>query len=516
MLMVENNHFYMKSGEQFKSRIASGGAVAIQWFSAFDKLKNANRDSYSLGIVESIHRFYRQNRIFTIVGLTLLFLIFLVLILAASADKNAPVNNLRSVSQADNHNISGSTGNNDIVFTPQDKYTKIKYNLEIIALSIVQSENWNKQHIVDFAYSWNELNQRQQGELKKTVWFQLLENDLVNIVGGQHTASGYSNDRAKLLTILSDKLNIQMPTAIRAVALSDSSADAAGGSSSDKDVTMAQNSMSESEAGDQSETKIKTSNVVHNEEVARLENELFKQKAAAEGLLSQKKLEPQLNLSAVAKPQDTEIAAAEVAQETKTTLASAGQAELLPLPQQSTNPSPVVADQPRPTIHKVIRTPPPPGAQELSASVAPISVPTASAGKNNPSSSNNGESNDAAFSDAELTKLTSQLVNSYEKGNIDTFASLFASNAVSNDEANLKTIRQDYENLFATTSDRRMIIGDIKWDFSSNTATGNASMEVAVKPSGAAKAQKYTGKVQIVVEKKPDGVQITKLFHQLK
>jgi len=179
-----------------------------------------------------------------------------------------------------------------------------------------------------------------------------------------------------------------------------------------------------------------------------------------------------------------------------------------PASPQGSSEAGAAADQKRNNLHRIIRTPPT-DAQDLNVVVASNNA-AASASKQNPASSAK------AISNADLNKLTAQLVNSYEKGNIDSFTSLFSPNAVSNDEADLKTITKDYADLFATTSDRRMIIGDIKWNFANNTASGSGSMEVAVKPSGANKAQKYTGKIQIVVERQANGVQITRLFHELK
>jgi len=523
---MENNRFYAKSGGQFKSRITSGGVVAAQWFTGFEKLKSANGDKFSQSVLTPVLQFYRQNQIFTIAGSSLLFLILLVLILAASAGNNAVISPPSHVSQHDNRHDSKSQNNNDIIFSPQDNYTKIKYNLEIIALSIVQSDNWNKQHIVDFAYSWNELDHQQKAKVKQTVWFQLLENALVNIVSTERTDSGgYKNDRTRLLAILSDKLNIAIPNVIQTVASNSAASTASGHDSSDsnsenrsgnksgnesknneptleeQDVAVAKNPVTQIVEQPASDNAANAISAAHDEQLAKLEKELFKQKAAQPNPAPQESTVPQ--------PTNSEMAAAEVNPMSAPVLAASGQPELLPLPQEADDMNNAVVDQPRPSLHKVIRTPPPADAVAIDE-FAKNNNPTAVSG-NQITTSKSGP-----ISDADLSKITSQLISSYEKGNIDSFASLFAPNAVSNDEADLKTIKKDYADLFAATSDRRMIIGGIKWNFSNNTATGDGQMEVAVKPNGANKTQKYTGKIQIVVEKQSDGVQITRLFHALK
>jgi hypothetical protein len=169
-------------------------------------------------------------------------------------------------------------------------------------------------------------------------------------------------------------------------------------------------------------------------------------------------------------------------------------------------------------VNKVIRTPLPVAAQTTSPAGGRTKVanaPPSSARQSAPQATNKTASNRRTISETELQKITSEFVDSYEAGNIITFASLFAKKAVSNDEADLNTIKKEYANLFATTSDRRMIIGNLKWDLSKRTATGEGSLEVAVKSASAEKAQTYSGKIQIVVEKQGDGVQITELYHAL-
>lgn len=474
----------------------------MQWVSSLETLKTLKEERFSQGVIAATLNFYRQNQLFSIAGLFLLSLILLVLIMAASAGKSQPRQPQRHGDISFQERAQQS--NNDVIFTPQDAYAKIKYNLEIIALSIVQGDDWNKQHIVDFAYSWNELSGRQKAQVKQTVWFQLLENALVNIVGTEE-ASGFENDRTKLLTILSDKLDIKIPTAAVSVASSRSSAAEKPVQPAPQAAVVAANSAEDSvaKAGSQRDTAGQKEALAKLEK-EKLEKELFQQPAPQTAKQStMPPAEPSPALSSAqgvnSAAQNTEVAAAEVSPTVR-----AAQ----PASPQGSSEAGAAADQKRNNLHRIIRTPPT-DAQDLNVVVASNNA-AASASKQNPASSAK------AISNADLNKLTAQLVNSYEKGNIDSFTSLFSPNAVSNDEADLKTITKDYADLFATTSDRRMIIGDIKWNFANNTASGSGSMEVAVKPSGANKAQKYTGKIQIVVERQANGVQITRLFHELK
>lgn len=120
------------------------------------------------------------------------------------------------------------------------------------------------------------------------------------------------------------------------------------------------------------------------------------------------------------------------------------------------------------------------------------------------------------LSETELNRLANQFIQSYETGDIQNFASLFAKNAVSNDETNLKAIKEEYASLFQTTSDRRMIIDNLNWSLNKNRAVGKGELEVAVKPNGENQAQTYLGSIEFVIEKQNEAMQITKMYHKLK
>ena len=373
------------------------------------------------------------------------------------------------------------------------------------ALNIVRGDDWNKQHIVDFAYSWDELNATQKSEMKKTVWFQLLENALINLVTADSGRADHKNSRTKLLAILSDKLNIDLPEVKQSVASNTSPTalsreDDASINSRQETESQETQSVETSVAQDSTESATVPSVEAANntssnqtEVLAQLDQDLSRQTADKQNSLSQDAIKSQPNSAALVKSEAAFPQSAKSESVPARSNQESGKQDIASFTQLV-----------RQNTHKVIRTPPSADAQELDTRLA----------KNNNSARTGTKGR--PISDSELKKLTTELVNSYEKGNISSFTSLFAANAVSNDEADLNTIKQDYANLFSTTSDRRMIIGDIKWNFSNNTAVGDGQMEVAVKANGANRSQKYTGKIQIVVEKQPDGVQITKLLHVLK
>lgn len=114
---------------------------------------------------------------------------------------------------------------------------------------------------------------------------------------------------------------------------------------------------------------------------------------------------------------------------------------------------------------------------------------------------------------SELKDLTTQLVTAYETGDIEQFISLFSENAKTNDRSNLTGIKQDYVELFKTTSDRQMLIQNLRWSSESNSVKGIGNLEVTLLSDNGSAVYSMNGKIQIVAQKSNNGVLITHMYH---
>ena len=114
---------------------------------------------------------------------------------------------------------------------------------------------------------------------------------------------------------------------------------------------------------------------------------------------------------------------------------------------------------------------------------------------------------------SELQDLTTQLVTAYETGDIEQFVSLFSENAKTNDRDNLSGIKQDYVELFNSTSDRQMFIQDLRWSGESNSVKGTGDLEVTILSDSGNTVYSMNGKIQIVAQKSNDRVHITHMYH---
>ncbi|WP_455218926.1 hypothetical protein [Kaarinaea lacus] len=114
---------------------------------------------------------------------------------------------------------------------------------------------------------------------------------------------------------------------------------------------------------------------------------------------------------------------------------------------------------------------------------------------------------------SELQDLTTQLVTAYETGDIEQFISLFSENAKTNDRDNLSGIKQDYIELFNSTSDRQMFIQDLRWSGESNSVKGTGDLEVTILSNSGNTVYSMNGKIQIVAQKTNNRVHITHMYH---
>ncbi len=475
--MLINHTFQIKSN----GFSVNPSSVRRQAATAFNHLKTGIHKSLSSGFLHSVVALYKQSPLLVgaVGGFSIVFFIIVVIIFSL-AGGNSGHNN--ALIQAD-----------ESLFGGQYSHAKIKYKLNVIALSLIEDDHWNKQSIADFTYGWNTLDANEKDKMKQTVWFQLLENTLMNKL------SADSDDKyTKLLADLSAQLDLHSPREKNRSAMVNAETVKA---EADKDETvaveapqaqalktqLAQTQVTKAESQSPSASQIREAEATVDEEVGPLSQSF---------------------ISSVDQPSVTPPAARDPQEQTNI-MAQLPEFQSIEGQQNKQQVATASTEQDKPSrVNRVIRTPLPVEAQSTTGLTN-----VASTSPSSPKQSS--DATPAAISETELQKITAEFISSYETGNIKSFTSLFAKKAVSNDEADLNTIKKEYASLFAATSDRRMIIGDLKWDLSKQTATGEGKLEVAVKSAGADKAQTYSGKIQIVVEKQDDGVQITKLFHAL-
>ncbi|KPJ95840.1 MAG: hypothetical protein AMJ53_01880, partial [Gammaproteobacteria bacterium SG8_11] len=113
----------------------------------------------------------------------------------------------------------------------------------------------------------------------------------------------------------------------------------------------------------------------------------------------------------------------------------------------------------------------------------------------------------------ELRTLLQKFVSSYNRGDLEGLISLFSQEARTNDRTNINEIREDYAELFQTTKSREIILSDITWKFTANTAVASGLFEAKIQPTTNRKTNIYRGKIRIAVTKYEGGVLITQLLH---
>lgn len=114
---------------------------------------------------------------------------------------------------------------------------------------------------------------------------------------------------------------------------------------------------------------------------------------------------------------------------------------------------------------------------------------------------------------AELQDIVTRLVSSYESGDLESFADLFAVNAKTNDRQNLDGIKRDYADLFNGSNDRQMFIQGMQWSFDENHAKGTGNLEAIVLSDTGNSVYSMGGKIQLVAQRIDGKVKITHMYH---
>ena len=114
---------------------------------------------------------------------------------------------------------------------------------------------------------------------------------------------------------------------------------------------------------------------------------------------------------------------------------------------------------------------------------------------------------------AELQDLVTRMISSYESGDLNTFGSLFAKNAKTNDRNDLENIKKDYKKLFETSNDRQMFIKGMRWKREGDYAQGRGDLEAMILMKSGESVYTMSGKIEIVAKRIDGKVLITRLYH---
>ena len=113
------------------------------------------------------------------------------------------------------------------------------------------------------------------------------------------------------------------------------------------------------------------------------------------------------------------------------------------------------------------------------------------------------------ISQAELSALMGDMIESYEDGDIEAFMALFAKDAQTNDRATVAGIRKDYQELFDNTLLRILELRDLDWRRDGRIMRGEGRYVVQVQATGRGKIDTYEGNLWIQVERRDGRPKIT-------
>jgi len=114
---------------------------------------------------------------------------------------------------------------------------------------------------------------------------------------------------------------------------------------------------------------------------------------------------------------------------------------------------------------------------------------------------------------SELQDLVTRYVDAYEAGDIDTLMTLFASSSWTTDKAGLTELRQEYSDLFDSTTEREIFVYNIDWSMTGGKAVGTGELAMTHHPINDGNVTSSLGKIRFMTKKDHSGVYITHLFH---
>lgn len=500
---------FLKKSYQNSSRhlLKNSASLVERKWQGFISFIQENKQHGIAGIPVAFYREYTLEVV--VAGLSLVFVSLSLIVLSIGPEQDK-----QNIFVEAQDELSGSYSSSSL---EQLKQVNSRYILETSAHAVIYDKNWKKQNIVDLSNNWNNLSRQQKREIKQTVWFQLLENALIQKLKTNQVKVGNNSKGDKLLVALSEKLNIQIPADQDATVYKTglASASAAGGA---RNKAEEKKTVVKAKTVALTVTDIKPLIIQDKEQQGEAEPALAQVEIPQQEVSQAVSAQPQLEQGAVS---------AETSQEQNNTMEDLQVAQLdnvaQPVDQDPYAPDMMVAAKPLNNIElsstkkgRVIRFDNTQSAEQENAQRADQDKePQIVASARNIPIASKTKPGSAAAADSALNEITSLFASSYETGNIKVFASLFAAEAVSNDAQNLAAIKSEYQSLFKSTSDRLMTINNMKWDFVNDTAIGDGELQVSVRANDSEQKQSFSGIIHFEIKKKDDDWQITKLYHAI-
>lgn len=135
-----------------------------------------------------------------------------------------------------------------------------------------------------------------------------------------------------------------------------------------------------------------------------------------------------------------------------------------------------------------------------------------SAGRNRPGEDFVAKGKPKYPTQGELQDVITQYVDSYQSGDIAGLMELFASSTWTANPSGLEELRNDYLELFDTTTDRQVFISNVDWKFKGNKAMGTGDLVINLLSNEDHKITKKKGKVRLIIEKNLQKARISHLF----
>ena len=115
----------------------------------------------------------------------------------------------------------------------------------------------------------------------------------------------------------------------------------------------------------------------------------------------------------------------------------------------------------------------------------------------------------------QIKNLLAKFVWAYETGNLDTFISLFTTDASTEDSHNRSQLRKEYETLFGSTDTRKLKLHNVHWKQDSDRSLwGDADFDLQVQRKIDGQIKSFTGALKIQVKKEREDIFINRFFHE--
>ncbi len=130
-----------------------------------------------------------------------------------------------------------------------------------------------------------------------------------------------------------------------------------------------------------------------------------------------------------------------------------------------------------------------------------------------PSTEALADNTDKKPTDKKLNRLLAEFSAFYESGDLEQIRHLFTDNAITNDSTNRVEITEDYQQLFALTTSRKMYMSNFNWTTNSSEATGTGTFRVSLSTKNVTQPQEITGEIMIATKKDQQRQKIMAFFH---